>query len=100
MQLQSDMISKNVIIPEMNELSAIGAAYCAGIAAGMMDPATISRASRKTYSPIMDGETRQKKYGNGNERGSRLIPRKEIIDKEPASANRDYDCGPGFLRKR
>ena len=36
MQLQSDILGKPVDIPDAEELSAIGAAYCAGIAAGVL----------------------------------------------------------------
>lgn len=54
MQLQSDLLGKSVQVPEVEELSGMGAAYGAGIAAGLY-PETILEGLRRTeYRPCME----------------------------------------------
>ena len=63
MQFQSDLAGIPVQVPDVEELSGIGAAYAAGIAAGIYDPDTIfSGIRRSKFTPQMDPETVQKKY--------------------------------------
>lgn len=63
MQFQSDMIQKDVVVPDAEELSAIGAAYLAGIASGLFRPdALFTARSTKTYSPSMPEGRRKAKY--------------------------------------
>ena len=61
MQFQSDILDAEVQIPEAEELSGIGAAYMAGIAAGLWDESIFLRISRETYSPAMEEEVRENK---------------------------------------
>lgn len=62
MQLQSDILGKPVDIPDAEELSAIGAAYCAGIAAGVLSKKDLFPVrSALSYAPKMDDIARQKK---------------------------------------
>ena len=62
MQFQSDMLGIPVRIPDAEELSGIGAAYAAGIAAGIFDPAEIfGKLSRRSFVPQMAEEEREKR---------------------------------------
>ena len=64
MQLQSDMLGKPVDIPDAEELSAIGAAYCAGIAAGTLSREELFPVrSALSYAPQIDEALRQRKRG-------------------------------------
>ena len=59
MQFQTDILDCPVDVPEAEELSAIGAAYCAGIASGLYDEAVFDRMKRKTYQSSMSTAQRQ-----------------------------------------
>ncbi len=62
MQFQADIINSDVLVPDAEELSAIGAAYCAGIALGIYDSDEVfSSVNRKRYRPLMEEEKRRKK---------------------------------------
>ena len=63
MQFQSDITNKRVKIPDAEELSGIGAAYMAGISAGVYDLEKLAgNMKRSVYEPKMDDEIREKKY--------------------------------------
>ena len=63
MQFQSDITNKCVNIPDAEELSSIGAAYMAGISAGVYDLEKLAgNMKRSVYEPKMDDEIREKKY--------------------------------------
>ena len=63
MQLQSDMIRRDVTVPVQEELSAIGAAYLAGIAAGVYRAEDLFGGTNVVrYTPVMPEETRNEKY--------------------------------------
>ena len=63
MQFQSDITNKRVNIPDEEELSGIGAAYMAGISAGVYDLEKLAgNMKRSVYEPKMDDEIREKKY--------------------------------------
>ncbi|MGM8215236.1 glycerol kinase GlpK [Bacillaceae bacterium W0354] len=65
MQFQSDLLNVAVERPVINETTALGAAYLAGIAVGFWkDKNEIINqwAIDETFHPQMDDETRQKKY--------------------------------------
>jgi glycerol kinase len=62
MQFQSDILDLPLSVPEPEELSAMGAAYMAGIALGLYSPAVLSRCRRTRYEPRMDNETRTRRY--------------------------------------
>ena len=61
MQLQSDLLSAAVICPEAEELSGLGAAYMAGLAAGIFDERIFSALHYRQYQPSMDQKLRQEK---------------------------------------
>lgn len=62
MQFQSDMLGIPVRIPDSEELSGIGAAYVAGLSAGVYSDEVFSLLKRISYIPYMDEEMRNEKY--------------------------------------
>lgn len=63
MQFQSDMADTVISIPELQELSGMGAAYAAGISCGLYDPDHIFDHVQHTfYRPLMHEELRSEKY--------------------------------------
>lgn len=59
MQLQSDLCGCTLAVPAREELSAIGAAYLAGISAGMLDETRLfAHPPRCSYAPRMEQEKR------------------------------------------
>lgn len=63
MQFQSDMAHVTVQVPSAEELSGIGAAYAAGIAAGLYTrEGVFSKMSRTKFEPAMDEGVRDEKY--------------------------------------
>jgi len=61
MQIQSNILNKPVAVPPIAELSAMGAAYCAGIAAGFYDKEKIfAGMSWEQYAPDMNSDEREK----------------------------------------
>jgi len=62
MQFQSDIADCDIQIPQLQELSGMGAAYMAGISAGLYNPKRINNAISYTqYQPDMSEETRRQK---------------------------------------
>lgn len=63
MQFQSDTANVTVQVPELQELSGMGAAYAAGIAAGIYDAESIyQHITRQNYPPQVDEAARKKRY--------------------------------------
>lgn len=62
MQLQSDLLEAEVQIPSSEELSGIGAAYMAGLTAGVFSDDVFSTLEYRGFAPKMDEEIRGKKY--------------------------------------
>ncbi|MDO4337787.1 MAG: glycerol kinase GlpK [Eubacteriales bacterium] len=63
MQFQSDIADVTVQVPSAEELSGIGAAYAAGIAAGLYSRDEVfAKMSRTRFEPEMDAQTRREKY--------------------------------------
>lgn len=62
MQFQSDILGIPVVVPDQEELSGIGAAYCAGIASGIYSETLLSRLSYTNYLPGTDAEWRISHY--------------------------------------
>lgn len=66
MQFQSDMLSVEVERPAINETTALGAAYLAGLATGYWKDSTEIAAQwklEKEFVPSMDEENREELYG-------------------------------------
>lgn len=73
MQFQSDIVNILVAVPEREELSGIGAAYCAGIAAGVYPADIYARAERTVYSPEKDAGWREKRLSGWKNAVSLLL---------------------------
>ena len=63
MQFQSDISGVALSVPNLQELSGMGAAYAAGFSVGMYDPATAyTHVQRKTYQSRMEHPRREALY--------------------------------------
>jgi glycerol kinase len=63
MQFQSDISGKLVNVPDVEELSGIGAAYMAGISAGLYPKDEfLTNRKQHVYFPEMEADTRNEKY--------------------------------------
>lgn len=62
MQFQSDILNIPVRIPDAEELSGIGAAYCAGISAGIYNNDVFNNLKRFSYEPKMNESERKFLY--------------------------------------
>lgn len=61
MQFQSDVLDAEVLVPDAEELSGIGAAYAAGIALGVFTQDVFEQIKRKRYCAEMGEDKREKK---------------------------------------
>ena len=60
MQFQTDLLGCPVDVPDAAELSAIGAAYAAGLAVGLYDKDALFKDMKGiSYEPAMAGERRR-----------------------------------------
>lgn len=74
MQFQSDIAQIPVQVPSAEELSGIGAAYMAGISAGLYDLKSVfSGIERKKFVPEMEGQVRETKYEGWKEAVSKVL---------------------------
>lgn len=73
MQLQSDLLGKCVMVPDQEELSGIGAAYGAGLAAGLYDERVFETLGRNAYTPTMNQKDQQEKYSGWKKAVKRVI---------------------------
>jgi glycerol kinase len=62
MQFQADITKIPVEVASVEELSALGAAYGAGIAAGVYDPQIFAQLRRQGYRAKMDEAKRRDLY--------------------------------------
>ena len=64
LQFQADILGVVVERPKVIETTALGAAYLAGLAVGFYKKDELSKKCdiNKTFEPIMDNDTREKKY--------------------------------------
>jgi glycerol kinase len=65
MQFQADVLGVPVIVPEVSETTALGAAYLAGIATGLWDREGVRDMwrERATYEPRMAESEREQLLG-------------------------------------
>ena len=61
MQFQSDILNLPVAAPEREELSGMGAAFCAGIAAGVYTREIFQSVRRRRLAPEMEETLRKTK---------------------------------------
>ena len=69
MQFQADVLGVPVVVPEISETTALGAAYLAGIATGLWDRAEVGAMWRPAarYEPRMGEDERQALVGRWHE---------------------------------
>ena len=62
MQFQADVLGVPVSVPEISETTALGAAYLAGIAAGVWEPGEVVQRWREAarYEPRMAPDERER----------------------------------------
>lgn len=74
MQFQSDMLGIPVRVPDAEELSGIGAAYAAGLAAGVYKKETLFfRMKRTGFAPAMPENEKTKKYNGWKEAVGKVL---------------------------
>ena len=61
MQFQSDLADTKVSRPDMEEFSALGVSYMAGLKAGLLDESVFSKADATVFTPQMSPEKRAQK---------------------------------------
>ena len=76
MQFQSNIIDAGVLVPDFEELSAIGPAYAAGLRLGVWDESIFGKLNRTSYKPDMDSELRRQKYAGWKKAVASVITRK------------------------
>jgi len=67
MQFQADILDRRVVLPEVGEITALGAAYLAGLAVGYWDSmAEVERnwRKRREFAPDMSSERRSRLLGS------------------------------------
>ncbi|MBQ1940536.1 MAG: glycerol kinase, partial [Selenomonadaceae bacterium] len=62
MEFQSNILQLPVEVAAIEEISAAGAAYMAGIAAGLYEPALLQQMHRTTFQPDMAQDLRDELY--------------------------------------
>ncbi len=72
MQFQSDMLGIPVRVPDLEELSGIGAAFAAGLARGIFTKDVFHVLKRTSFTAEMDDAMRESKYEGWKEAVSRV----------------------------
>jgi glycerol kinase len=61
MQFQSDILNLPLLVSEREELSALGAAWMAGMALGLYDSSLHHTMKRCPYVPVMEAAERERR---------------------------------------
>ncbi len=72
MEMQSGILNTKILVPSSQELSGMGAAYAAGMAAGLYDERIFDRMERKVFVPQME-ETFRRRRLEGWKRAVRAV---------------------------
>lgn len=76
MEFQSDVLNAEIMVPGCQELSGLGAAYGAGIGAGLYDDKIFERMERRSYRPQMDSALRERKWRGWREAVGKVLTKK------------------------
>ena len=76
MQFQSNIADAGVLVPDSEELSAIGPAYAAGLQLGVWDESIFGKLNRVSYKPDMEVEKREQKYAGWKKAVASVITNK------------------------
>ncbi|NJD99106.1 glycerol kinase GlpK [Thermococcus sp. LS1] len=83
MQFQADILNRRVVRPVVKEITALGAAYLAGLAVdyweGLEEIKSLWKADR-VFEPVMDEETRRKLYAGWKEAVKRAIGWAKVVE--------------------
>ena len=61
MEFQSGILDTEILVPDCEELSGLGAAYAAGMAAGLYDEGVFAGIKHRIFAPKMDPAVRERK---------------------------------------
>jgi glycerol kinase len=77
MQFQADVLGVPVVVPELSETTALGAATLAGVGVGIwtLDRVRSERRERVRYEPSMDGGERERLLAGWHDALSRVTDR-------------------------
>jgi glycerol kinase len=77
MQFQADVLGVPVVVPELAETTALGAATLAGVGVGLwtLDRVRTERRERARYEPTMDGAERERLLAGWHDALSRVTDR-------------------------
>ncbi len=73
MQFQNDIASASIRIPDAEELSVLGAVYCAGMSAGLYGEDVFNALTYTQYHPLMQEEARKNKLSGWQEAIEKLL---------------------------
>ncbi len=73
MQFQSDIANTTIMVPNAEELSALGAVYATGLALKVWGNEIFEKIQRKIYTPMINNEKRQEKYRGWKESVETLL---------------------------
>jgi len=97
MQFQADMIDAPVVIPEVQETTAMGAAFAAGLAVGVWKNQQEIRALWKeseTFVPKMSQKTRQKNWTGWKKAITRSL---DWVEASPEDGDEFFDAEEGRI---
>jgi glycerol kinase len=79
MQFQADVLGVPVVVPELSETTALGAALLAGVGVGIwtLDRVRTQRRERARYEPSMDGGERERLLAGWHEALGRVTGRRK-----------------------
>ena len=75
MQFQSDILDTPVLVPQVEELSGMGAAYAAGFGLGIYGQEVFGCLKYDRYDVKMDDQMREKKHHGWQEAVGRVVSR-------------------------
>ena len=82
MQFQSDLLTADVMVPDAEELSAIGPAYAAGLRLGLWDESIFTKLKRTAYKPSMEDKKRTQKYAGWKEAVKSVLCHNKMAGKD------------------
>ena len=82
MQFQSDLLTADVMVPDAEELSAIGPAYAAGLRLGLWDETIFTKLKRTAYKPSMEDKKRTQKYAGWKEAVKSVLCHNKMAGKD------------------
>ena len=73
MQFQSNILDADVLVPDSEALSGMGAAFAAGLGLGIYDDKVFETLKRKRYTCRMEEEKRSRKYAGWKEAVGKIL---------------------------